>query len=349
VGSAAAQSGTTGPSTGTSNDELDGCLDSGFYTKGKFITDLCWTCFFPMRIFGITVSSGSRGQSKLPDGTASPMCVCPGRTFGIPSLGITWGMWKPTHTIELVRQPWCSPILFGQKLGKERTRESQGISVAALQGGNTHGSEDKGAYGGFYNFHWITFPVGELINMLTNKLCTKPNKDMDYLYLTEFDPTWSNELLALYTHPEVKLFTKVYAHAVCIADAISATLSKPIEKAWWCGGTWGMVYPYAGKPGSRGNPEGQFLAAARGLAAMHRRGLAKKTYGNKSVCKNSNYFFLPKHQYQYQNLFPLPRKNNAEWLGASSFTWGSWRNMPARGEDRVIVQWTYEECCITFW
>jgi len=336
-------------STSPGGEVLDGCQDSGFYSKGRFASDLCWECMFPMKIFGITIPVGTRNASKLPTRTAAPLCVCPGRTFGIPSIGITWGMWKPTHTIELTRRPWCSPILFGMELGGDNMRTAQGIALATLQGNPSHVSDDRGKYGSFYNFHWMTFPVGEMINMLTNNLCTKASSDMDYLYFTEFDPTWTSELLALYTHPEIKLFTAIYAHAVCVADAVAATASKPIEQAWWCGGTWGMVYPFAGKGGGSNNPESQFLAAARGLGAMHRRGLAKLSYTDKAICSNAYWFVLPKHQYQFQNMWPWPKRNSAEWIGASSWKWGQWRNSPARFEDRVIVQFSYEECCITAW
>lgn len=342
---ASAQTTTPGPT-----EILDGCQDSGFYSQGKFFTDLCWNCFFPMKVFGVTIPVGQRGASKVPSRTAAPFCVCPGRTFGYPSPGISWGMWKPTHTIELTRRPWCSPILFGMELGGANMRTAQGIALAALQGNPSHVSDDRGKYGSFYNFHWMSFPVGEMVNMLTNNLCSpRGGVDMDYLYFTEFDPTWTSELLALYTHPEIRLFTAIYAHAVCVADSVAATVNKPIEQAFWCGGTWGMVYPFAGKGGGSNNPESQFLAAARGLGAMHRRGLAKLTYTNKAICADRFWFVLPKQQYHLQNMWPWPRRQGAEWIGASSWRWGQWRNMPARFEDRVLVQWTYSECCITLY
>lgn len=336
-----------GSGGGVADAIIDGCPDSGFFSRGRFISDLCWTCFFPIKIFGVPIPMSGRSMSKAPSSTASPMCVCPGR-FGWPAIGVTFGMWLPTHMIELTRRPFCSPILFGLELNAGGVGNA--ISGLVLQGTpGEHTNDNTAVRGSFYNFHWMSFPVGELTDMMTNSLCSKGGADLDYLYFTELDPTWTSEMLALYTHPEIKLFTKIYAHAVCAADAVMATVTRPIEQAFWCAGTWGMLYPFAGKGTKNNSPEAQMLVAAKGIAAMHRRGLAKLTYKDMAICSDSFYFIMPKQQYQLQNMWPWPQRNQAQWVGASSWRWGQWRNAPAVFEDRVIVQWTYSECCLTAW
>lgn len=350
------------------------CPDSGAYSRLKVITDLCWTCFFPIKIAGIPIAMGGdnggnipigdlnidfdrpgRGSSKLPSKTASPFCVCPGRFYGIPSPGITWGMWFPTHTMEVVRQPWCSPILFGMSLGSFTTNtEGLGISILALEGGTAKQggpSGNAGDQGSFYNWHWLTFPIYEMLEALMSPMCSPQGwgVDMSYIYFTEFDPTWDNEMLALYTHPEIKVFANLYAKAACAADAVMATISKPIDEAIWCAGSWGMLYPFSGKGGVQATVEAQMLVGARGLAAMHRRGLAMLTYTNQGTCNDIYWFVYPKQQYQFQNFWPYPQRQNNVWTGTSSWKWGQHRRIPARGEERVIMQWTYKECCFTFW
>ena len=337
--------------TTTDNNPLTGCTDSGFYSKGRFITDVCWTCLFPMKIFGIPIPVGNRAANRLPASTAAPLCICPGRTFGIPAPGISWELWQPSHTIELVQKPWCSPILFGLNLGGSgMSSAATGIALASLRGTAPQGATSTESEA-FYNFHWLSFPVNEMIDMLKNEICSpRGGVDMDYLYFTEFDPTWNKELLALYTHPEIKLFTKVYAYAACIADAVAATAYRPIQTTFWCAGAWGMSYPFSGNAVTVGDTvESQFLAATRGIAAMHRRGLAKLTYGNKAICSDRFWFVLPKQQYQLQNMWPWPERKQARWIGESSFKWGQWRKLPARFEDRVILQWRYQSCRITLW
>lgn len=335
---------------GTTMSSSAACQDSGFLSKARAITDLCYTCFFPMKIAGLPIGFGTRGPSRLPSRTAFPFCICPGRT-GYPSPGFAWGYWRPTHAIELTRRPFCSPILFGLQLGGSGMESAMGFALAAQDGGpGTIGNGVNGGAGGFYNFHWMKFPLEELLGLLDNVACgQRGDIDMDYGYLTELDPTWQSEMLALYTHPEIKLFTAIAARAVCIADAVAATAVKPIETAFYCAGAWGLSYPFAGKVPANNTIESQMLSATRGLAAMHRRTLAKLSYSTKAICRDRMYFVLPKQQYQFQNFWPFPQRNQAQWIGTASMKFGQWRKLPVRGEDRVLMQWSYKECCVTAW
>jgi conjugal transfer pilus assembly protein TraU len=336
--------------TTTGGGVVDACPDSGFYSKGKVFTDLCWDCFFPMSFFGMPIGFGSRGPAKLPSKRAAGFCVCPGH-FGYPAFGITWGMWVPAHVIEVTRRPWCSPTIFGTSLGGSAMNAAQGFALAAMDGGagdKGHPGSSTGA-GGYYNFHWMTHPVGETMDALMNNACSKSGADLDYVYFSEIDPTWESELLALYTHPEIKLFTAMAARAACVADTVAVTARKPIDQLYWCVGAWGSVYPFSGKVPMNNIIESQMLAATHGLAAMHRRTLARVTYGNKALCRNRIWFILPKQQYQFQNFWPFPQRTQAQWLGTPSMKFGQWRKIPVRGEDRVLVEWRYQECCITFW
>jgi len=338
------------PESGQGNNSLI-CKDSGFYSQMKSVSDLCWECFFPIRVAGINATGSGRGRSRLPAQPASPVCVCPGRMYGMPSPGITWGMWFPTHVMEVVRQPWCSPTLFGEVLSG-----SSGFDITKLRlmgsSSNPAGAQgNEAVVGSFYNWHWMTFPVYEVMEQFMSSLCSPGGwgGDMSFLYFSEFDPTWSNEMLALFTHPEIKVFANLYARAVCMADAVASTVSRPMDSAIWCAGAWGMIYPFSGVDNVKSAVEAQMLAGVRGLAAMHRRGLAKRTYGNKAVCSDSFWFMYPKQQYQFQNFWPYPQRRNNNWTGASSIRWGEWRKIPVQAEDRVIMQWTYKECCYTFY
>jgi len=374
TGSALAQGGGGTPDPGQGKSSAI-CKDSGFYSQMKAISDLCWECFFPIRVMGINVTGSGRGGSRMPSQLASPVCVCPGRMYGMPSPGITWGMWFPTHVIETTRQPWCSPTLFGENLSGGGGG-SDGGSGGGSSGGGSGGDGSSGVknlvsklrlmgsssapggqqgneanIGSFYNWHWMTFPVYEVMEQFMSSLCSPGGwgGDMSYLYFSEFDPTWSNEMLALYTHPEIKAFANLYAKAVCMADAVASTVSKPIDTAIWCAGAWGSIYPFSGVDNVKSAVEAQMLAGVRGLAAMHRRGLAKRTYGNNAVCSDSFWFMYPKQQYQFQNFWPYPQRKNNNWTGASSVRWGEYRKIPVQAEDRVIMQWTYKECCYTFY
>lgn len=328
------------------------CHDSGFFTKATIITDFCWTCLFPMKIFGVTVPIDKRNANKLPSSTASPVCVCPGRT-GFPSIGATLGYWSPDHAIEVVREPFCSPILMGTTLISTDEEEFKGIMAKFQQGSTSKQSNGRGGVResgqGSANVHWVKIPSGYFASMVNSTVCSGASGDMDFGYFTEIDPSWHSDAIALYTHPEARLFTKMYATAACMADAVATNLRKPISKANWCLGSWGMLYPFTGRGGYQGSVKDQAAFSAKMLAAMHRRGLAKVKYGNSAVCKDRMYFLFPKQQYQFQNFWPRPITDNAMWIGEAETKWGYSRQNPGVGDDRIFIEFGYQECCITIW
>lgn len=331
--------------------EMDGCYDSGLLSQGKIISSFCYECFFPINIMGIVIPVG-RGESKSPPSSelAAPLCICPGR-YGIPAIGLSFGMWHPNHLHEVVKTPLCSPVVLGMNLGGTNASNPMGLLKAQQLGGSSGdqgtGSEDSA----FYNWHWIKFPGAYLTDLLTNTICApQGSSDMDFGYISEIDPTMQNDTLAAYTHPEARIFTQMAAQAACLADTVKVAVGRPLHKAFWCAGSWGSVYPYTGHSMPQTTFESQMLTAARGLAAMHRRGLAKKTIGNGSVCGGRFWFILPREQYQFQNLWPRAVQG-AEWIGTTEYKgrWGMTRVVPATGENRVIMEWQHKQCCLTAW
>ena len=68
--------------------------------SGKLITDVCWSCLFPIRIAGVPIGGGT-----VPPGASNAsVCACPD-SLGVPRPGFTIGLWEPARIIELVRNP----------------------------------------------------------------------------------------------------------------------------------------------------------------------------------------------------------------------------------------------------
>jgi conjugal transfer pilus assembly protein TraU len=318
------------------------CPDSHFF-EGAAYSNVCWSCIFPIRIAGVPFGAGG-----YPDDAAAPFCVCPGKLFGIPSPGFTLGLWEPTHLIEEVRQPYCSPIM-----GRSFVSENPTVGVADLArwGGFKNQAQDSTSVShAYYNFHWWMYPVNAIIDGIVGKVCTRGDSgyDLDIAYLSELDPTFVDDELSLYTTPEAGLFANPTAIAACVADAVAATAYKPIAALYWCAGSWGLSYPFTGQLGdSNSPPRMTSLAAFKGLAAMHRRGLAKRTYGNDAVCAAHIDLLMQKQQYKFQTFFPIPETTSDHWLGENTFRWGEWRNIPYKGEDFVYMQWQWKDCCVT--
>ena len=81
---------------------------------GKFvnpITDICWSCLFPISVGGLEIWPSDRPDPDNPD---SPLCLC-----GIRP-GIAMGFWEPVRLADVSMKPWCFVNLGGMKLDPGR-------------------------------------------------------------------------------------------------------------------------------------------------------------------------------------------------------------------------------------
>lgn len=182
--------------------------------------------------------------------------------------------------------------------------------------------------------------------MVTDAVCVAESGggDMDLAYVSEIDPTWNSDTLAMYTHPEAVLFSNPIAIASCMADAAASTIYKPIPMMFWCHGAHGHAYPFTGNNNVSDPANSTSSAASRALAALHRRGIAKQTYGTMAVCRDHPNPTLPRQQYRLQTMFPIPgcrtttgsvRIPQAGWEGSSTSRRG--RGLPLPGLELADV------------
>ena len=71
------------------------------------ITDICWSCLFPISIGGLDIWPSSRPDPDNPD---LPVCLCGLRP------GIAMGFWEPVRLADVSMKPWCFVNLGGMKL-----------------------------------------------------------------------------------------------------------------------------------------------------------------------------------------------------------------------------------------
>lgn len=323
----------------------------------KIVTDVCWSCLFPMKILGVKTF----GSGRVPPGSSNAaICMCPD-PLGIPEFGITIGMWMPQRMIELVRKPFCSPTL----------------NTTLAEGFRGWGRRDGGdsADNQFYNYHYFAYPLIEILELLIAPECNAGGyTDFDLLYMSEYDPTWNEDALAMFTNPEAALSANPLMMASCPVDCAAATFGSPLDTMWWCVGCWGNLYPFTGNVPSGGSmPRVTSLLATRATAALHRRGLAWKTVGDGALCGANIFPMLPKTQYRLSQFYPLseasntpgtpPRATSAPTgnaqidgfsydqncchnMGVPQMLWGEWRNIPATGEDAIHMQFRWTDCCL---
>lgn len=313
------------------------CPDAGVFGTGM-ITKVCWSCLFPLVVGGVRL--GGSGED-VPPGAAdpAPLCLCQDNN-GVYYPGVPVGMWKPARLIEVVRMPYCSPSLGGIMLQHDYKH----------LGGPGNDASESGQHMAFYQYHYFAFPLLTMLNLFLQPECNGGGYlDMDLMYLSELDPTWNDDELAFYMSPESAVFANPVALAACVADAAAAAIGPPIRKLFWCAGAWGHLYPLTGHVRNNASPpRSASLIATRALAALHRRGLARKMMGEDAMCGNPIYPTLLKTQYKFQQFYPVAETDGNHWIGAPTFLWGEWRNIPAVGEDFVELIWRWDDCCAKF-
>lgn len=300
---------------------------------GKFpnpFTDVCWKCVFPISIGPVQVDMGMEDA-----GDSVPLlCTCPIPTPPFIRVGIGAGFWEPARVAEVVRTPFCSPLLGGAVLG----------SLAAPSG--THGVRtDDEASSAFYHVHWYIYPLLAWMNLLTDIACVTP-ESFDVLYITEVDPLWEDDELAFLINPEAVLFTNPLAQAACAGDCAAASVGFPLDALFWCAGCQGSLYPYGGTvTPHQGGVQSSLTLVQRMAAKLHRQFLALDTSSQASMCLPLPQPILKKTQYKTQPLYPIPLTSTAHPFGRSSALWGAGKEYPVQGEDWAYLIWRKKACC----
>tara|TARA_B100000424_G_scaffold266487_1_gene257703 strand:- start:11582 stop:12649 length:1068 start_codon:yes stop_codon:yes gene_type:complete len=312
------------------------CKSNGILGSA-LITDVCWSCLFPLYVFGARI--GGDGNSSAPeDASPQPLCACMDSN-GLPAPGIPTSMWEPARMIELTYKPGCLSSLGGLELPFDKARYGYHGGGKGLDEGSDN----------YQHFHYYAFPLLTVLDLFSGGRCNAGGySDLDIMYLGEIDPTWSDDTLAYFTNPEAIAVANPAATAACAADAISSTAKKPISSMFWCAGSWGTMYPLSGNADkSMDLINGSSRRSAQVLNALHRRGLAWTTMGSENMCESSIAPTLPKQQYKFSMLHPRPESNSDHVMGESIMKWGMDRWRPIYGEDPTYLIWRWNDCCNT--
>lgn len=301
-------------------------------SEGKLlnpITDVCWECLFPITVSGVSVTPKNEDLGKH----SSTVCACPGVP---PKVGIPLTFWEPAKLIDVTRHAYKLIGLGGISIGKE-TVFNRG-SVGIVGDGPTQTS--------FYHVHWYNFPLFALLEMFMDIGCIEKS-EFDMLYMSELDPLWNDDQLALLLNPEASLFAHPLAQLACVADCTASTFAKPQDKLFWCAGCEGSLYPFSGTVAHHlGGVQASALLVHRVIAKMHRIGL-QKGYEAGEYCMAKPMPIIKKSLYKTQMTYPTPQtKGPCHPLGQSDLVWGANKSFPNGGEDFVYLVWTKRQCCL---
>lgn len=306
---------------------------------GKFvnpITDICWSCLFPLSIGSADIWPSSRPDA---DGNpALPVCLC---GSPIPRIGISVGFWEPVRLVDVTMKPWCFVNLGGIKIAP-----GFDIGHGTAAGPTSDGGGDTRT--AKWNVHWYIYPVMYLLEIVADFLCLEQTS-FDIAYVTEIDPLWQDDTLTTLLNPEAAVFANPVAQVACAADCVAATVKKPITALFWCAGCQGSMYPLDGNVAAHMNPiQSSRLVAERMAFKLHRELIAWGTMGTKGMCGKYAMPIMNKQQYRFQMVNPAPMVTGryaCPTIGSSDLKPGSGRTYPVVGEDIGYLVWRKRNCC----
>jgi conjugal transfer pilus assembly protein TraU len=304
---------------------------------GRFvnpITDICWSCLFPITIGGIRVSSAGEDTKN----THSILCKCPMPGPPWVRIGIPISFWEPVRLVDVTRTPYCLVSLGGISL------MDKGIQGRGSVGNNS-GNRMRHS---FYHVHWYIYPLIYWLELLTDFICLEQGA-FDVAYLTELDPLWNDDETAFIINPEAVLFGNPIAQAACAVDCITASTGFPHDFLFWCGGCQGSLYPFTGTVSAHvGGVQGSLLVVQRMIAKLHREGLLWGYVGVDGLCNKYPMPIIRKTQYKTQMVYPIPSTSNngCHPLGRSEALWAMGKEYPFQGEDFAYLIWRKRSCCM---
>jgi conjugal transfer pilus assembly protein TraU len=248
---------------------------------------------------------------------------------GVPQPGVVVSFWEPYRLIEFERTPGCLSVLNGTKLNVNQLNIGRHEETDVTSDANRANTI-------FTHYHYYAFPVTTLLSLFAGKGCNPGGyADMDLMYLSEIDPTWSDSEISAFTNPEALLFANP-----------ASLIAYPINALFWCAGTWGLVYPISGHlDDSAGVLRATSLFSVRVITQLHRRGFAYKTIGNESLCNGVIAPYLTKSQYKFTLAWPVPETTSDHKIGQLVETWGTGKRIPVTGEDVIYLLWRWLDCC----
>jgi len=301
------------------------------------VTDICWGCIFPISVGAFTVFEGAEDYdtSNFP----SPVCAC---GSPIPRIGITVGFWEPVRLVDVVREPFCFVNLGGTKI-------DPGVFSAA-RGAQSY--DDSSTRSSNYQVHWYEYPALYWLELISFILCLEEG-EFDIAMMSEYDPTWDDDLLSLIVTPEAALFGNVIAQTACVADCVAASTGKlPIDALFWCSGCNGSIYPLSGSIANQTSEiQGSVLLTERMTFKLHREGLLLGSMGQLGLCGKYYMPIMDKSQYKTQMTYPVTASDDGGGVlacnpyGSTTVLWGSGKTVPRTGEDFGYVVWRKRNCC----
>lgn len=345
-------------------------------------TKYCWSCMFPLKLFG-TTKIISDNQEDTDTIGSKPVCTCNRPPAGV-KIGTALSFWEPTRMVDVVRTPWCFPLLGGIKI-------DGGVSDLMFGGPQQPDAAQtagpKKPRNSFYNVHWYINPITVLASIIADSDCLD-NQGFDLMYLSEVDPAWVDSEIENFMEPDAFLFGGFVAQAACSFDCLASSGAVPasqgfgLNSMFWCAGCNGELYPLTGGIQHHvGGVQASSLMVQRTAARMHRLGTQWASTGDAGMCGYYPQLLMDKKLYKYSMAWPAMQGKadgtgntpsgpvqatlQKAWqgvdalnatvtsgqnrccqpLGRNTMLWGAGKEIPYVGEDFGYIIYRKRDCC----
>lgn len=266
--------------------------------EGSFpnlISDVCWSCTFPIKLFGRNTMVNAGGEDYPTVDRAVCSCTNP------PKVGVPMSFWELNQMTDVTSTPGCFPMLGGARVNIGVNSDAYGHNGNNVAGGVAQARES------FRQVNLYINPAMYIMGAILDNSCMD-NRGIDVPWVSFADPTHNDEELANILTPYAFPFGSMVAIGAMSADAIAATVGFPIPEIFWAAGSLGPMYPLTGTNQAHlSNEQTSRLQTVRVLAKLHAAGTQWAAAGEEGMCSYYPQIIMDKRQYKLQRLYPRPQ------------------------------------------
>ncbi len=323
--------------------------------EGKFpnpITDVCWSCLFPISLAGAPMGDGR----DIPGDNGDPICICPAPPPVFERVGLTLGYWEPVRSVDVTRKPFCLVGLGGIDLASDGGGGSASGGASSFLPMPEHTQQHRSSAaqdGSFYQAHWYANPIMYLLEIVMDAGCMESG-GFDIGYLTEVDPLWNDDELTNILNFESALFSNIIVQATCAIDCIAASIpgaGMPLPFMFWCNGCNGTTFPLDGNVQAHiGGVQAASLVASRLTHKLQRELIEWTFHTFAAVCGPFPNPIIDKVAFKQQLAYPIPQTERTpyccNWQGETTTISGAGKEYPYAGEDFNFFMFRKRVCCL---
>ena len=307
---------------------------------GDLISAICWECIFPIYIAGVEIDAGSH-VNNVTEMESQMECLCPAEGPPYVREGITISMWPPSYYVEIVKDPYCFPS-FGLDMGDD---DGSSYVRSLMKGGGGEIGTGNPDTSTFVQAHFWYFYIMGMFDETLDTMCEEITST-DLIGMSEIDPLWQDDELAIIIQLEAYLFANYGAQLTCIADAISTNIGYSISPLHWCVGSSGSLYPLTGHVNNDDLLQAYELIVGRSVFRMHRQA---------AICDGACWYcqcmYTPiwiKHHYRDQIAWPV-NAGFCHAFGTTDIIWGPGKNPPdvRKMDNLIFLIYRKRTCCMS--